>query len=209
MTAHLRAAEELIDHVRPEDNRYKAAGEPDVIGWKRPWRNHTQCASFQTQLLKHVYDWADDEFFTTHFRSVSPPSRTYRWVFERRRVPHFAPVDAVADLRPGDLVVIDYGHRRPTNTGHLALVRGAPVLAGPANGDKPYVVPVADCTADPHGTSAEYPDSRFPAGQGAGYGHMVFHAAPETGRFAGYAWSVTAQRVHPVGERPIVAVRVV
>jgi hypothetical protein len=199
----LRAAEELIDHVRPEDNRYKATGEPDVITWSGPWCNSTQCASFQTQLLKHAYDWADDEFFTTHFRSVSPPSRTYRWVLQRRRVPHFLPVDTVADLRAGDLVVIDYGHRRSANTGHLALVRAAPTTDGSR-----FVVPVADCTADPHGTSPDYPDSRSPAGQGAGYGHMVFHASPGTGGFAGYAWSVTARRVHPVAERPIVAVRI-
>ncbi|MET7995946.1 hypothetical protein ABZU76_34160 [Amycolatopsis sp. NPDC005232] len=205
MTAHLHAAEDFIDHLSPEANRYKASGEPDVVSWTRPQRNHTQCASFQTQLLKHVYDWADDEFFTTHFRSVSPPSRTYRWVFEQRQVPHFARVDTVADLRPGDLVVIDYGHRRPTNTGHIALVRGTPVV----DEAKSYVVPVADCTADPHGTSPDFPDSRSPTGQGAGYGHLVLHASPDTGRFAGYAWSVTAQRSHPVAERPIVAVRVV
>ena len=205
MTAHLRAAEDLIDHLSPEANRYKASGEPDVVSWTRPWRNHSQCASFQTQLLKYVYDWADDDFFTRHFRSVSPPSRTYRWVFEQRQVPHFARVDTVADLRPGDLVVVDYGHRRPTNTGHIALVRGTPVV----DEDKSYVVPVADCTADPHGKSPEFPDSRSPAGQGAGYGHLVFHASAETGGFAGYAWSVTAQRSYPVTERPIVAVRVV
>jgi hypothetical protein len=202
---HLRAAELLIDHVLPEHNRYKASGEPDVVSWAEPWRNHTQCASFQTQVLKRAYDWADDEFFTAHFRSVSPPSRTYWWVFSRRAVPHFEPVDTVAGLRAGDLVVIDYGHRRPVNTGHIAAVRGAPV----ADGTGAYRVPVADCTADPHGTSAEFPDSRGPGGQGAGRGHMVFHADPATGGFGGYAWSVTARRSHPVRQRPIVAVRVV
>ncbi|MBB4689331.1 hypothetical protein [Amycolatopsis jiangsuensis] len=202
--AHLRAAEDLIDHVRPEDNRYKTAGEPDLISWAPRWRNHTQCASFQTQLLKRVYDWADDEFFATHFGSVSPPSRTYRWIFARRAVPHFAPVHTVRDLRPGDLVVIDYGHRRLVNTGHIAAVREPPRLLE----DHGYVVPVADCTADPHGSSPRFPDSRSPGGQGAGYGHLVLHADPGTGSFAGYAWSVTARQHHHVTDRPITAVRI-
>jgi hypothetical protein len=79
----------------------------------------------------------------------------------------------------------------------------------------PYLFQILDCTSAPHGgpsldstTSVAhyraYPDTRaviadddsqYTEYGGAGYGHMIFYADPDTDLFAGYRWSVNSSDV--------------
>ncbi|MEV0677874.1 hypothetical protein AB0I60_15295 [Actinosynnema sp. NPDC050436] len=234
-TPHLLEAEQLVGYLSLPtcplaNNTYKDPDQPNVVRWGSPgdastWRNHSQCASFQTAVLRRTYRWATAKFLRTHFGSASPFARDYREVFARGGVPHFQAVRRVADLRPGDLVAIDYRNDQDTNTGHIVLVRSvrgtytAPVASLNFPGETQYAVEVVDCTAEPHGLHGvggypAYPDSRiFHAGAattGAGFGHMMFYACDETGGFTRYRWSVntSSSGTYPVARRPVAAARI-
>ncbi|MDU0291532.1 hypothetical protein [Saccharothrix longispora] len=235
-TPHLLEAEQLIGYLSLPtcplaNNTYKEPDQPNVVRWGAPgdaadWVNRSQCASFQTAVLKRTYRWATGRFFRTHFGLASPFARDYRRVFAERDVPHFERVTRVADLRPGDLIAVDYRNDRDTNTGHVVMVRslkGAYTAPGRRlnfPGETQYAVEVADCTSEPHGLYGvgdyrRYPDNRiFNAGartDGAGYGHMMFYASDDTGEFTRYRWSVNTSSAgtHPADRRPVAAARVV
>lgn len=233
---HLLEAELLVGHLSlptcpPGNNAYKEPHEPNVVRWGSPgdaaeWVNRSQCASFQTAVLRRTYPWATARFFRTHFGTASPFARDYRLAFAERSVPHFERVTRVADLRPGDLVAVDYRNDQDTNTGHIVLVRSlkgvytAPVASLNFPGETQYAVEVVDCTAEPHGrygvgNYSRFPDSRIvdadTAGDGAGFGHMMFYASDATGEFTRYRWSVNTSSAgaYTVDQRPVAAARVV
>ncbi|ATE52710.1 MULTISPECIES: hypothetical protein [Actinosynnema] len=235
-TPHLLEAENLVGHLSLPtcplaNNVYKDPSQRNVVRWGDPadastWVNRSQCASFQTAVLRRSHRWATQRFFTAHFGVASPFARDYREVFARGGVPHFERVRRVADLRPGDLVAIDYRNDQDTNTGHIVMVRevrGAYEAPSPRlnfPGETQYAVEIVDCTSEPHGQYgvghyAAFPDSRiFNAEnqtEGAGFGHMMFYASDRTGEFTRYRWSVNAASsgVYPVAERPVAAARVV
>lgn len=232
-TPHLIEAEQIIDYLALSDgsrNTYKAPSQPNIVTWGQPgqpgtWVNQSQCASFQTAVLKRTYPWADDEFFTTHFGTPSPFARDYRDSFATATIPHLTRVTRVADLRPGDLVAIDYRNDQDTNTGHIVMVRAvkgtyvAPSSSLNFPGETQYAVEVADCTAEPHGVFGignyfAFPDSRIANAtterDGVGYGHMMFYASDATGAFTRYRWSVNTASAgtYTAAQRPVSAVRV-
>ncbi|CCH28462.1 hypothetical protein ABZ816_29190 [Actinosynnema sp. NPDC047251] len=234
-TPHLLEAEQLVGYLSlPScplaNNTYKDPDQPNVVRWGSPgdastWVNQSQCASFQTAVLRRTYRWATRKFFTTHFGLASPFARDYRAAFARGGVPHFRRVLRVADLRPGDLVAVDYRNEQDTNTGHIVLVRSvrgtytAPVASLNFPGETQYAVEVVDCTAEPHGLHGvggyfAYPDSRIfnatAQTAGAGIGHMMFYASDETGEFTRYRWSVntSSSATYPVDQRPVSAARI-
>ncbi|HEX6346775.1 hypothetical protein [Umezawaea sp.] len=224
--AHLVVAERLIDNLPADRNVYKDPSQRNVVRWGRPgvpesWTNQSQCASFITAVLRRAYPkWATRWFFAKHFGSRSPYARGYLTAFASGRVPHFSVVEEVADLKPGDLVAIDFRQDQGTNTGHIVMVRevkevydGRSAFAG----ETQYAVEVVDCTSEPHGVFGlgdypRFPDSRIVDGTtqrtGAGYGHMMFYASDATGGFSRYRWSVNSSASRTTLERPIVAVRV-
>src|SRR3954447_24663648 len=235
--AHLIEAQYLVDHLRlaPADNNtYKDTFETNEVTWGAPgqpatWRVRAQCASFVSAVLQRTYGWADDGFFTTYFGSPSPYARDYRTALANPAGPRLRTVPSVADLRPGDLVAIDYRNGRATDTGHVVMVRRcrapytSPVRALNLPGEIQFPVEVVDCTSDPHGLHDKpeypiFPDTRLPTDptvvgpidDGAGYGHMMFYASARTGGFTRYRWSVNASSAgtHTVAERPIAAARV-
>lgn len=235
-TPHLLEAEQLIGYLSLPtcplaNNTYKNPDQPNVVRWGSPgdasgWVNQSQCASFQTAVLRRTYKWATPKFFRTHFGPASPFARDYRTAFAERDIPHFERVTRVADLRPGDLVAIDYRNDQDTNTGHVVMVRSVKgVYTAPGSGlnfpgETQYAVEVADCTSEPHGVYgvgnyARYPDSRIfnatAATDGAGYGHMMFYASDATGAFSRYRWSVNTSSAgtYTTAERPVAAARVV
>ncbi|GAA3888482.1 hypothetical protein GCM10022243_61710 [Saccharothrix violaceirubra] len=233
-TPHLVQAQRLVDYLSlpvcpPGNNVYKEPDQPNVVVWGSPddaatWINRSQCASFQTAVLKRAHRWATSAFFTAHFGMASPFARDYRAVFAEDDVPRFRRVHRVADLRPGDLIAIDYRNEQDTNTGHIVMVRRtrgvyvAPVASLNFPGEVQYAVEIVDCTSEPHGqvgvgNYAAYPDSRLVGrrrGEGAGYGHMMFYADERTGMFTRYRWSVNTASAgaHPMDRRPIAAARV-
>jgi hypothetical protein len=230
---HLIEAEQFIDYLTLTDgsrNTYKAPNQPNIVTWGLPgqpgtWVNQSQCASFQTAVLKRTYGWATDEFFTQHFDLASPFARDYQAAFATKTIPHLTRVTKVADLRPGDLVAIDYRNDQDTNTGHIVMVRRvkgtyvAPFDSLNFVGETQYAVEVADCTAEPHGmfgfgNYASFPDNRIVDSttehDGVGYGHMMFYASESTGAFTRYRWSVNTASAgtYTVAQRPVSAVRV-
>ncbi|MEU5690243.1 twin-arginine translocation signal domain-containing protein [Actinosynnema sp. NPDC020468] len=232
---HLIQAEQIIDYLSlpvcpPGNNVYKHPDEPNSVVWGSPgdattWFNRSQCASFQTAVLRRTYGWARSAFFTAHFGLASPFARDYRAAFAADAVPHFSRVHRVADLRPGDLIAIDYANDQDTNTGHLVMVRSvkgvytAPVATLNFPGETQYAVEVADCTSEPHGMWGvgnyhAFPDNRITATRrqdGAGYGHMMFYASDATGGFTRYRWSVNTSSpgAYTEAQRPVAAARVV
>ncbi|NUT91865.1 MAG: hypothetical protein HOY78_07515 [Saccharothrix sp.] len=235
-TPHLLEAEQLVSYLSLPtcpltNNRYKTPDQPNIVTWGSPgdattWVNQSQCASFQTAVLKRTYKWATSKFFAAHFGLASPFARDYQAAFARDDVPHFQRITRVADLRPGDLVAIDYDNDQDTNTGHIVMVRSlrgtylAPSGGLNFPGETQYAVEVVDCTAEPHGlhgvgSYSAFPDSRIfnatAATDGAGFGHMMFYASDETGEFTRYRWSVNTNSAgtYTLAERPLSAARVI
>ena len=239
VSPHLTEAEHLVDYLRhpacpAANNDYKDPTQPNNVVWGEPGRPETffvqaQCASFLTAVLMRTYPgWATADFYRTHFGSISPLARTYRAKWAAGTVPHFTIVPRVDQLRPGDLIAIDYLNDQNVNTGHVVLVRRlkgtyvAPVAAANFPGETQYAVEIVDCTSEPHGTAGignydAFPDTRIVGateGEGAGYGHMMLYASNTTGAISRYRWSVNSNSadayVNGTGpnQQPIVAVRV-
>ncbi|WP_345284513.1 LamG domain-containing protein [Kitasatospora albolonga] len=188
------------------------------------WVNRSRCNSFVTAVLRHTYPWAaDNSYFATWFGATdprfSPTAARYQSRFSGENGgagPRFKAITRVTDLRPGDLVSVNYNGTVANNTGHIVMVR---TLKGVRTGfmDQPgltqYVVEVVDCTASPHGvfglsTYWDCPDTRMVDNldkavsqnrQGAGIGHMVFYAKAD-GSFAGHRWSVNSADFRAVAE---------
>ncbi|MFE9746323.1 hypothetical protein ACFYOT_15580 [Saccharothrix saharensis] len=235
-TPHLLEAEQLVGYLSLPtcplaNNTYKEPDQPNVVRWGSPgdasgWVNQSQCASFLTAVLRRTYRWATPRFFRTHFGVASPFARDYRAAFAERQLPHFERVTRVVDLRPGDLIAVDYRNDQDTNTGHVVMVRSvkgvyrAPTRGLNFAGETQYAVEVVDCTSEPHGVYGvgnyfRFPDSRIfnatASTDGAGYGHMMFYASNETGDFSRYRWSVNTSSAgtYATAERPVSAARIV
>lgn len=234
-TPHLLEAEQLVGYLSLPtcplgNNTYKEPDQPNVVRWGSPgdasgWVNQSQCASFLTAVLRRTYGWATPRFFSRHFGFASPFARDYRAAFAEREIPRFERVTAVADLRPGDLIAIDYRNDQDTNTGHVVMVRSVKgVYTAPSpslnfTDETQYAVEVVDCTSEPHGVFGvgnyfRFPDNRIFSAtaqtDGAGYGHMMFYASDATGGFSRYRWSVNTSSAgtFTVAQRPVAAVRI-
>ncbi|ONI79363.1 hypothetical protein ALI144C_26450 [Actinosynnema sp. ALI-1.44] len=231
---HVIEAEAFVQYLNlpscpAENNNYKDDGTPNILTWGTPgqpstWFNQSQCASFLTGLLRRTYpDAATPQHFETYFGSRSPTARQYRQAFAAG-IPHWLTVERLADLRAGDLIAIDYNNGKPTQTGHIVMVRrikGTYVAPSPTlnfPGETQYAVEVIDCTSDPHGVRgvgnyAAYPDIRLVDGvndrEGVGFGHMMFYVSDDTGTFTRYRWSVntSSSGTYTVAQRPIAAAR--
>ncbi|MFE6692229.1 hypothetical protein ACFVFQ_37990 [Streptomyces sp. NPDC057743] len=225
-------------------NRYRHAsrfdGLPDVVFWGEPGGVGkpyvlSRCASFLTHVLEHAYGagtpngWATPQFFYDHIERSArnegfPSASTYRAAFARG-IPHFAPVTAVRELQPGDLVSIDFNRPGAIYTGHIVMIRrywgvhehpadrcfSRPVV--------PRVFEVVDCSSRPHGDPKRFPelleafpDTRAPldgdTGDGAGYGHMILYEDRLTGQLAGYRRSPDASLPFTTSRHPIAAAHI-
>jgi hypothetical protein len=209
------------------NNAYLRAGPASVV-WGSPadltgWVSRARCASFITAVLKRSCSWATDSYFQAYFANPYPEAVDYRIGFDHDPGPRLTRIRRVADLQPGDLVVVDYNGTGPGSTGHIVMVRRLKgVYSGSMTftGETQYAVEIVDCTANPHGvyglpTYPLYPDTRMVDDrdnfQGVGIGHMMFYASDATGEFSRYRWSVNtgSTGTHRVADRPIAAARVV
>ncbi|MEU8571779.1 LamG domain-containing protein [Streptomyces asoensis] len=212
-------------------NNVYLIGSPSTVTWGTPddpasWIARARCSSFVTWTLKHTYGWATDAYFTQYFQDRVPEAADYRQAFAAGTAgPRLQRIRKVTDLRPGDLIAVDYNGQVENNTGHIVMVREVKgVFSGVADftGETQYAVEVVDCTAEPHGVYAltnypRYPDTRMVSllaqeqFEGVGIGHMMFYASDATGEFSRYRWSVNTARdkTYPVTSRPIAAARVV
>ncbi|MER7702259.1 hypothetical protein ABTX81_05065 [Kitasatospora sp. NPDC097605] len=190
----------VFDDV-PTSVRWGTAGHPEEFS------NLSQCSSFLTLVLQRAYGtaptvpagtpmpwgdysygWATRDYFQQYFikdpanPNPYPTAEKYQQAFlDTASLPHFTRVTKPVNLRPGDLVALDYypdeDNTKPY-TGHIVMIRerkgtwsdpvvdakiGRPVV--------PYVFEVVDCTSDPHGNPAlggtatdlyrAFPDSRI------------------------------------------------
>jgi hypothetical protein len=213
-----------------QNNVYQS-GSPATLTWGTPddpasWVARARCASFVTGVLKHTYGWATDDYFLQYFQEKVPEAADYCAAFLNGTAgPRFQRVRKVADLRPGDIIAVDYSGSDPDNTGHIVMVREVKgVFSGTADftGETQYAVEIIDCTSDPHGVYAltnypKYPDTRMVGNvtgenlQGVGIGHMMFYASDTTGEFSRYRWSVNSSKgsgTYDVTARPVAAARV-
>ncbi|GAA2797338.1 hypothetical protein GCM10010441_23190 [Kitasatospora paracochleata] len=212
-----------------QNNQYSFA-TANVV-WGQPsdpatWFSQARCASFLTKVLKYTYPWAaDGSYHQQWFGASSPEAADYQAGFAGNPGPHFRPVLRPADLRPGDLIAVNYNGSDTRNTGHIVMVRSVKgVYTGSAvyPTETQYAVEIIDCTSDAHGVFGvgnygTYPDTRMVGAvdadnlQGVGIGHMMFYAANDTGYFSRYRWSVNtaSDKTYTVTQRPIAAARVV
>ncbi|MFD7131470.1 LamG domain-containing protein [Streptomyces sp. NPDC059894] len=211
-------------------NNVYLVGSSSSVTWGTPddlssWTALARCSSFLTLVLKHTYGWATDAYFTQYFQDRIPEAADYRRAFtDGTAGPRFQRILEVTDLRPGDLIAVDYDGQVEDSTGHIVMVREVKgVFSGVADftGETQYAVEVVDCTSEPHGVYAltnypKYPDTRMVSlvakenFEGVGIGHMMFYASDTTGEFSRYRWSVNTAKAsaHPVTDRPIAAARV-
>ncbi|MFC0005346.1 LamG domain-containing protein [Micromonospora siamensis] len=228
----LTAAEAALigGYTARQNNRYYTDGSSSVT-WGSPadpttWVSLARCSSFLTWVLKRSCPWATDAYFRTWFNDTIPEAADYRQAFaDGTGGPHFRRITRVADLRPGDLIAIDYRGTVSGNTGHIVMVRSVKgTYSGGMNfsGETQYAVEIVDCTSDAHGMYAKgnydlYPDTRVVEDdlrktnfEGVGIGHMMFYASDATGEFSRYRWSVNSgtTNTHTVADRPVAAARV-
>lgn len=111
--------------------------------------------------------------FETFFRSIATSAGRWRRVL---RVQDLVPGDVIAWLEPPKI--------QSTNTGHVLIVRAAPMQRAPGE----WVVPIIDSTESPHGPS----DSRYAKNAtGLGTGSIVL-LVDGGGAPTGYRWSTSS-----------------
>ncbi|MFE7674440.1 LamG domain-containing protein [Streptomyces albidoflavus] len=223
----------VVSGATARANNVYLVGSPSSVTWGTPadpttWTARARCSSFLTWVLRHTYGWATADYFRTYFQDTIPEAADYRAAFaDGTAGPRFRRVRKVADLRPGDLVAVDYNGQVANNTGHIVMVREVKgPFTGSADfaGETQYAVEVVDCAASPHGVYGltnypAYPDTRMVSDvggenfEGVGIGHMMFYASNATGEFSRYRYSVNTSKAAAesltVAARPIAAARVV
>ncbi|MFE0510403.1 LamG domain-containing protein [Streptomyces sp. NPDC058964] len=217
----------LVSGRTARANNVYLIGSAATVTWGRPddlasWVARARCSSFMTALLKHTYGWATDDYYLQYFQEKVPEAADYCTAFTKGTAgPRFQHISKVADLRPGDLIAVDYSGSDPDNTGHIVMVREVKgVFTGNSvvDGETQYAVEIVDCTSDPHGvygkaSYAPYPDTRMVDDvgnlQGVGIGHMMFYADNATGKFCRYRWSVNSSTSYTPDKRPVAAARIV
>jgi hypothetical protein len=229
----LTAAEiALVSGRTARENNVYLIGSPATVTWGRPddltsWVARARCSSFMTAVLKHTYSWASDAYYLQYFQEKVPEAADYCSAFTNGTAgPRFQRIRKVTDLRPGDLIAIDYKPEPGTdpatvNTGHIVMVRevkGVYTGNSTVNNETQYAVEILDCTSDPHGvygkaSYAPYPDTRMVDDvnnlQGVGIGHMMVYADNASGEFSRYRWSVNSGTSYTPDKRPIAAARIV
>ncbi len=226
VTQHLTAGEQLVTNLgltawpaQGTINTYDADGLNSGVTWGTAgvasgWSNDTKCARLVNDLLGHAYGWATSTWFTQQFGSTSPD--TAKWVEKVPAATHLEPVDTVAGLQAGDVVLFD---KTGSGVDHTAVVRQVTSLANPMTpqaGTVQYAVQVVDSTSNPHGyliNGTDHPfeqwaDTRRLDGaagsvteySGAGYGWMALYANTSDGKVYGWRWGVNESAISKISD---------
>lgn len=217
---HLTWAERLVDTMIPTANEY---GDPVEITWKTAngldhSTNRSKCASLVSQLLVVAYG----QKYAGWLGCASPIAATYHDAIVSAH--GFARINAITDVRPGDVIAIRYldagctnltcgGFQSCSNSGHVAIVAALPqerVATAPViPGTRQYAVEIIDSTSDVHGAT----DSRYAADllgaddRGVGRATMRLYVdITATGHpIVGYTWSTWAgSNYHDHSKRDLV-----
>lgn len=183
------------DHV---DAAMSMVGSPTANG-----------ASFFTLSMMMAYGYTGTDIAALWVSSNPSSSGYFTAIFNGT---YFTRITLAADIARGDVLALT---STDTYSGHTVMVRGAPTIISPQINPKylattQWAVPIVDATGSVHGcTNPSYPDSRCPAGSGAGTGYMRVYSDNITGLLLGHTWSVTSSSssYHSQTARPYVVGR--
>jgi len=226
---HLAFAEQLFDQLLPENNAY---GHPTDVRLKNgsyPAFNHSVCSTFLVALLKKADHYSDD-VLQDWFKRPSIDTITAADIYTAFAAGRgAAPVVAIGDVQPGDLVTLSYiapeavagaeevddpqsrngsGH---APTGHLMIIDALPVKEEDKDSSSGYLghsydVSVLDCSRFPHG----HGDSRTAAGAaptGLGRGTIRLLTGDHD-QIIGYTWTTLHTSIIYLSDRhPLKVVR--
>jgi hypothetical protein len=203
----LEWAEQLVAHVRPENNEY--VYRPIHVSWKgqhgaADWENHADCSGFYTHLLEQSYGW-DAATFKRWMGTTRPVARTIHDTIVAER--GFVRIRSVHDLRPGDVIAMKY---QPTekDTGHVMLVASE---AKPHEASEPIVpgtlqweITIIDSSKSGHGPTdtRRKADKTFYQGVGKGVARLY---TDEKGELVGYSWSVLPKSTYQGPDKHLIA----
>ena len=108
---HLDLAEQLIATILPATNSY---GEPAQITWEGTngldhSTNRSKCATLVTQLFERAYN----PDYVSWFGCTSPHAASYHDAIEVED--GFTLIESIHDIRPGDIIAIQYNDAGCTN----------------------------------------------------------------------------------------------
>jgi len=188
---HLDWAILMVKELTPDHTSYQH--KQGHVSWKgidgaTDYESHTDCSGFLNALFERAYGF-DKAYFQRWLGKGRPYAITYHDAIASRR--GFARVDRIAEVRPGDIIAIQYPDGSE-NTGHIMLVAERPA---PRPSSKPLIagteqweVTIIDSSSSGHGKTdtRRKDDGSFSSGVGEGVFRMY---SGRDGRIAGYSWS--------------------
>lgn len=192
---HLAVARDLIENIRPEDNRYRLGGDFVSLPGDSPSSKHAMAADCSGFLLA-IFERAGYRIRSQMPFLVSTPRRkrprAEDFVLSIEEEKGFTRVARVADMKPGDLLahaMLDAADQRHAGTtGHVFLIDGVPkkiwAWKPVVGGTDQYEVAVIDSNGELVGED----DTRRAAGIDAGLGRGTIRLyADAEGRLVGWA----------------------
>lgn len=186
----------LVANLSPEENTY--ATSPSYVTFPIPDRvvpaeARTMCSSFFTALLAQAYGF-NENYFRSWTGGRAPTAA--RWFATAKAGRQFTRISRVIDVRPGDVLLVDYGDPTASSTGHIALIDSMPQIRFPQSAPLvpdtiQYEVGVIDSARTGHGPtdSRRMADGSWVSGVGRGVMRLY---VDNQGTIVGYAWSVWA-----------------
>ncbi len=196
---HATQAERLVISIQAANNDYNTSSTVVWPGSGVTPSNNTVCGQFITRLIQHSYGHTDSDFYRC-IGSKSPFAKTYHdWFLGAQTCTsklahkhlHFVTLGKVSQWTAGDFIAIKNLTVQTSNTGHMAMVAGSPVLLSEANGIRKYAVTVIDSSSDAHDlqdTRVTRPDAGGPD-EGVGKGKMLIFADAADDQVVGHCWS--------------------
>lgn len=201
-----------MQELRPENNHYGTSPSYVTLGSAEtglPTTARTMCNSFVTAMLSRAYGF-NDNFYRLWTGMRSPTAARISEMTRAGRLMQTLP--SVNDVRPGDLVVIDYGDPTSSATGHVAFVEALPVVRYPQSAPLvpdtiQYEVSVIDSARTGHGPTdtRRLPDGSWVPGIGRGVMRLYVNTR---GAVVGYAWSTWSSSSYAINGQGTVSTRV-
>ena len=188
---HLDWASLMVREVRPENTSYQH--KQGHVSWKgidgaTQYESHTDCSGFLNALFERAYGF-DKQYYQRWLGKGRPYAITYHDAIASQH--GFTRVDRVGDVRPGDIIAIQYPDGSE-NTGHIMLVAERPAPRPPSKpvitGTEQWEITIIDSSNSGHGKTdtRRKDDGTFSSGVGEGVFRLY---TGRDGRIAGYTWS--------------------
>ncbi len=194
---HLTIARELVDNLKPEDNRYvlggqtiRFPGDPLSSGYAM----RADCSGFLLALFERAQyrTQSQMEFLVAGPKRKRPASEDFVFSIEREK--GFKRIRNVEDMKPGDLLahaMLDKEDQKQTGTtGHVFLINSTPKLISPkrpiVGGTRQFEVSIIDSNEEHVGAD----DSRLanPSNKVIGLGKGTIRLyADASGELVGWA----------------------